>query len=189
MLTSKQIEYLKRYIKGIVWHWSAGNYYWTSPKYHFGIIYDGKIAHSKQTKSLYEVGGHIWYRNSGLIGISFSAMLTDPKTGKVLCPVEDHQVEVMAKLTAELCFLLDIDPSGVYETDVKRNTGRSLVTTGDKMFAPNITDHAWYAKKDGYANYRWDIGNLEPLVRQKTLWYYSKLKSGEHKFEFTNNLY
>lgn len=188
MLTQNQINFLKKHIDAIVWHWSAGTYSTVSPKYHFNITYDGKLAHAKQTKSLYEVGEHCWKRNTGKIGITLCGMYDNPKTAKLDYPIEEHQIEVCAKLTAELCVLLDIDPYGQHLDNEKRNTGTTLVNTGNKISCPNIADHAWYAKQDKYYPTRWDVGNLEPLLRKKTIWYYGKLKSGQHKMEFLNNV-
>jgi hypothetical protein len=177
-LSKIQIEGLKQVLKCVTWHWTAGTYSQVFDDYHFCITYDGKLAHVKQTRSLREKGAHCWRRNTGNIGISLCAMAKG-------YPVEDHQVEVAAKLTAELCFLFGLDPNGHYVAPVIDKDGN---TTGLTFQAQVLADHKYYAAKDGYSALRWDIGDVEPIMRRKTLWYYSKLKSGEHKLEFTANL-
>ena len=156
MLTQAQLDFLRKHLNKITWHWTAGNYSQTYTSYHFCITYDGKLAHVKQTRSLYEAGAHVYKRNTGNIGISMCGMAKG-------FPIEEHQVEVTAKLTAELMILFDIE-------------------------IDDVQDHAFYAKADGYYPSRWDVGNLEPVLRKKTLWYLSKLQSGEHKREYTVNL-
>lgn len=151
---------LKKYIDKVTWHWSATNYFWKPPhkNYHFVIDGDGRVV---QYLSLMTVGAHTWRRNTGNIGIAFAAMWDDPKTSWFDCPIKDVQIEAMACLTAELMIKLNIP----FE---------------------NVHDHAFFAKLDKYWPYRWDIGDKEWVVRNKTKWYYQKLKSGERKFKYTN---
>lgn len=179
MLTQAQINFLKKHIKGLSLHWSVGSWSQVHKDYHFNITYDGKLAHVKQTLSLYEVGAHTWHRNTGLIGISFCGMAKG-------YPIEEHQVEVMAKLCAELCFILDLDPNGTYKA-------KDLKKPGVIHDVRIVADHKTYALID-YPGQKWDIGHegdpvvLYPLVYKKVQWYYSKLKNGQHKVEFCTNL-
>lgn len=156
MLTQKQIDFLKKHLEEVTWHWTAGSYSQTFPSYHFNITYDGKLAHVKQTLSLYEKGAHVSKRNTGKIGVTMCGMAKG-------CPIEDHQVEVCAKLTAELMFIFDIKLDDVH-------------------------DHAYYAKLDKYYPNRWDVGSLEPLLRKKTAWYFDRLQKGLSKVEYAVNL-
>lgn len=163
---SNIINTVKEYIQHITWHWTAGNWTWTSEHYHFNVKYNAatKKAEVVQTLSLMKKGSHVWKRNTGNIGISFCAMVNSK------FPVMDAQVEAMAKLTAELCYKL----------------GLSI----DKC-----NDHVYWATMDGYGpgsgspETRIDIGALEPIVKKKARWYLAKITSGEMTCEYTNNLF
>lgn len=180
MLTQTQIDFLKKHVKGICLHWTAGTYSQTFDHYHFNITYDGKLAHPKQTRSIYEAGSHLYKRNTGMIGISMCGMANKNY------PIEEHQVEVTAKLTAELCLVLGLDPAGTHVVN-------DLTVPGKTHTVPVVADHKTFAKID-YPGQRWDIGHegdpvaLYPLIYKKVQWYYAKLKSGEQKREFTLNL-
>ena len=166
MLTIAQIKALRGKVDKITWHWTAGTYTAKYGDYHWCIPYDKRTdsAAAYQMLSVLKKGAHVWMRNTGNIGISLCGMFDDPKTKEFDYPIDDDQIEVMAKLTAELMYLLEIPME-------------------------NVQDHAYYAKKDKYYPTRWDIGNLEPIVRKKTAWYLSKLKSGETKLEHTKAMF
>lgn len=176
MLTPTQIEDLKKYITGIVFHWTAGTYTTLSDHYHFCVVFDGKKAKVVQTKSVRERGSHTWRRNTGKVGISMCGMYDNPETKGLDYPLKKEQIEACAKLAAELCFILDIDPEGTHEL---RDLKNPLVT----FKAPNVTDHMFYGKKDNY--FKPDIGDYLTLVHDKTIWYYGKLKEGKTKREHT----
>lgn len=172
MLNSKQIDGLKQVICGIVLHWTAGSYKNTYDDYHFCITWDGDNADAIQTRSLRERGAHTWRRNTGRIGISLCGGITQ-------YPIRDRQIEVMAKLIAELCIIFDLDIEGTHlAIDLFNNAKFHKV--------PNVTDHMFYAKMDKYGKV--DIGALLPVVLNKAKWYLVKLKNDEHKFEHTKDL-
>lgn len=172
-LSKKQIEGLKQIISSIVLHWTAGTYTATFKHYHFNIrLVNGK-PEVVQTLSIRERGAHTWRRNTGRIGISLCGAAKG-------FPIHTVQVEAMAKLSAELCFLLDIDPKGTH-------VAMDLNDTTKFHKVPNVTDHVFYGKMDKYG--KPDIGELLPVVLNKMNWYYSKLKSGEHKLEYTANVF
>ena len=167
-------------LKCITNHWSAGSYTQTFDDYHFCITWDGKKAQVIQTLSLTERGSHCWRRNTGNIGVSMMCMAEK-------YPVRLEQVEAMAKLNAELCLYFGLDPNGTYTAQkIDPDSGAPIFGAFE---APIVSDHAFYARKDGYSSLRWDIGNHMAPVKAKTLWYYNKLKSGEIKPEYTVNLH
>lgn len=172
-LTEKQIEGLKQDVFAIVTHWTAGTYSQVFDHYHFCITWDGLKARVVQTRSLRERGAHTWKRNTGRIGISLCGAFPG-------FPIRKEQVEAMAKLVAELCFLLDIELDGTHEANDLNNP--SVVHN-----VPNVTDHVFYAKMDKYG--KPDIGeHLKPML-QKAKWYLSKIKTGEVKLEYTKGMF
>lgn len=172
MLNKTQIDGLKQVICGIVLHWTAGSYSNTYDNYHFCITWDGEKAHAIQTRSLRERGAHTWKRNTGRIGISICGGIKE-------YPIRVAQVEVMAKLIAELCILFDLDLNG-------KHIAMDLFDSSKFYDVPNVTDHVFYSKMDKYGKV--DIGKLLPVVLNKSAWYFSKLKSGEQKPEYTKGL-
>lgn len=102
--------------KGIVLHWTAGNYYpceYDKEYYHYLIDKDGKIykgkyspednLNCKDDRYAAHVGGY----NTGRIGISICCR-KDLKT----LPTKP-QIEVMCKLASELCIKYNISPDNV----------------------------------------------------------------------------
>lgn len=162
----------------ITLHWTAGTHDMTFPEYHFCVKGSGQVV---QTLSIHEKGAHCWGRNTGNIGISMCAMAP----GHPVLPV---QVEHTAKLVAELCQKYGLDPRAQITLPAMRIQGDRLVAQGYTLQAPVVTDHAWYAKKDGYFPERWDIdAHLAPIVN-KAVWYLGRLLAGEAKPEFTTHL-
>lgn len=143
----------------LVMHWTAGNYQQVWDDYHFNIAYDpvAKRACVAKTLNLTQKGQHLWKRNTGAIGVTFSGML-DKRF-----PITTEQIEAAGELLAEIC--------------LKYNW------TEEK-----ITDHATWAKIDGYFPTRWDIGNILPMVRAETKKVLAELKSGRRKPVFWNLL-
>lgn len=153
-------------IRNITLHWTAGNHKQTFPGYHFCIQGDGTVVPSL---ALSKKGEHTWGRNTGNVGISLCAMAKG-------FPVTPIHIERAAKLCAELCFRHGLDPKGHLDLPRMKVVGNTIVPVpGQTIKAPVITDHAFYARADGYFPARWDIGEyLDPIVR-KACWYYEKL--------------
>lgn len=174
---SKALESVKPLIKGIVLHWTAGDYKTTYDDYHFCITWDEKAgANVVQTRSVKSVGAHTWKRNTGRIGISLCSENWVPGKPR---PTKPEQIEKMAKLVAELCLALDMDLDG---------THKAWTLSGSRMVdIPNVTDHLFYSKLDGYGKI--DIGKFLPVVMVKAKWYMSKIKSGEQKLEFSQKTF
>lgn len=153
---------------GIVLHWSAGykNQVWD--EYHFNVAEMYGLPVVVKTLKLSQKGQHLWKRNTGMIGVSISAMATTELTPS------PAQCDATAILVAELCAWKQIDPCGEITL-----TGFDKTIT---MFA--VEDHAAYAKVDGYFPDRWDIGKYFNVVMPKIREYYRDLKSGKRKFQF-----
>lgn len=174
-LTQPQVNELIQLLLGIVAHWTAGTYDQVYDHYHFCIKYNKKTKKASvvQTRSLLSRGSHTYMRNTGRIGISLCA-------GWKGFPVMDAQIEVMAKLIAELCFVFKIDLNGMHDA-------RNLKHPNIIHKVPNVTDHVFYAKMDEYGKV--DIGEYLPIVIKKANWYFTKLKTGEINREYTLELY
>lgn len=172
-LTEEQIQALQQLIFAIVLHHTAGTYKAIYDHYHFCITWDGFKARAIQTRSLRERGSHTWKRNTGRIGISLCGAFTG-------YPIRKEQLEVMAKLIAELCIRFRIELDGFHDAQDLYNT---VVTHK----VPNVTDHVFYGKMDKYG--KPDIGEHLKSVLHKAHWYYGKLKSGEQKFEHTKGMF
>ncbi len=167
--------------KGIVLHWGANNRFNYADGYHFNICDFSGNSVVVQSLKLSEKGSHIWGRNSGLIGISMSCMKNpDLEPTKV-------QQETTSILIAEFCAWKSLDINGEILLPEKKyysNPDR-LIDTGKMIKFPVVTDHAEYAKRDGYFPERWDIGKFKEPVITRAKQIYSELKNGKgRKFQF-----
>lgn len=160
-MNAAQLSALKPHIKGLVWHWTAGPWWQTFKRYHFCHTWnDGKKqAATIQTLSLWTPGSHVWRRNTGLIGLSMCGMWRNPVTGKFHA-IQDAQVEQMARTSAELLYLFDLDPD---------------TAAHDHVYWATIDN---YGPGSGNPHTKVDIGAYEPIVRRKTLWYHRRLVQG-----------
>lgn len=160
-MTPEQLKALRPYIKGIVWHWTAGPWQMTFKKYHLNHTWDDrkKEAHTIQTLSLWKPGEHVWKRNTGQIGMTLCGMWRHPITRK-FHNIQAAQIEQMADRSAQLVWAFNLDP----DTQVR--------------------DHVYYATLDGYGpgsgnpETRVDIGPLEPIVRRKMMVYLRRYERG-----------
>lgn len=158
-------------IKRITLHWTAGTYDQVFHDYHGCIKGDGTYV---QTLPFDTKGSHCWGRNTGNVGLSFCAMADSRH------PVTKFQIETMACVVAEICFVEGIVIRGVSKLPKKHIVGQALVDMpGEHIIAPNVADHAWYAKQDGYYPDRWDIGNLLDPVLAKAAWYHDQLRTNK----------
>lgn len=143
----------------ITLHWTAGDYRTTYDDYHFCVRGDGTFL---QTLSIKLKGGHTWRRNSGNIGISLCAMHPDNKS-----PVTAAQRETCARLVAELAGMFGLEISGTITLPELRLVGGQLESTGKMRRFPVVSDHATFARADGYYPDRWDIGpKYQPILRR-----------------------
>lgn len=149
-------------ITQLVLHWTAGDYRGVWDDYHYNVAFDRseKRACIVKTLDLTQKGQHLWKRNTGAVGVSFCAM-ADHRF-----PVTEEQKEACALLLAELCYKLNLDP----------------------RLKGTITDHAEWAKVDGYYPDRWDIGsqaagaaNLLKPLEARTIAIWHELKAGKRK--------
>lgn len=154
-------------------HWTAGSGLQTFPEYHFCIQADGEVVH---TLPIAEKGAHTWRRNSGNVGMS---MCCCPPSH----PPTPVQIEHTAKLVAEVCHRFGIPVQGKYVGPSYKQVDGELVTIGTADH-PTVTDHAHYARADGYYPDRWDIERyLEPILA-KARWYLDALVAGSILVEF-----
>jgi N-acetylmuramoyl-L-alanine amidase len=154
--------------KKITLHWTAGSYRQLWDYYHFCIAYDPDTRTAKvyQTRSITLKGKHVRGRNTGNIGISLCGMgdVKDAKGKKIgVYEIAPAQLEMLAKLVAELQLKYGIDDSEVH-------------------------DHAYYAHKDGYYPDRWDIGALLAPVKRKAAWYKDRIRRGLAETQYTRDV-
>lgn len=159
----------------LILHWTAGFYGQVFHDYHFCVRGDGQVVN---TLPLAQKGAHTWKRNGGAIGLAFCAMAKG-------CPVLPAQREAMAKAIAELCLQYDIPMEGKVQLPRLHLVGEQLLPAGGTVLAPRVTDHAWYARADGYFPERWDIGDELGPVLKKAAWYLAELRAGRQKPEHT----
>ena len=133
-------------------HWTAGNYS-TSYRAYQVLIAPDHILVSASLLSYFR-HQHTWNRNSGNIGVSFMAMAGATERNAGLFPVTKDMVEIASLVVGML----------------QKKYGLSK---------SRLRDHAYWAKIDGYAGYRWDAQFILPwenqtlteVVRRKGWWY------------------
>jgi hypothetical protein len=143
-------------VRQLTLHWTAGNHEATFDHYHWCIKGGGQVV---QTLSAQAKGSHTWGRNSGNLGISLCAMAEG-------YPVTDAQRRACAILVAELCGVYGLPIDGTLILPEMRVRGDALVATGRSRSFPVVSDHAIFARADGYYPDRWDIGpEYAPILR------------------------
>jgi hypothetical protein len=156
----------------ITLHWTAGSYQQTFDSYHFCVTGDGR---SINTLSLALKGSHVWARNTGNIGIALCAM-ANARTMPT-----DKQIEETAALVADLARQFQIDLHGHQVVQRHKVLSGQRVPLTDTMEIPLITDHAAYARCDGYYPDRWDCGRYTDIILKKAVWYREELAHGRRK--------
>lgn len=166
-------------------HWSACPENLVFDDYHINICrsLDHKTAIIAKTLKFSQKGMHVWGRNTGLLAISFAcpAISQPTKPNGVM-------VDAMALAIAESCAWHGIDPEKEIVLPRKRADGDTLKTVSGLVKFHPITDHAGYAKADGYSSYRVDIGTFLAPVRSKAIAFYKELKANKRQFELTSIL-
>jgi len=161
-------------IRFITLHWTGAPPDATFPSYHFNIRGNGVCV---GTLPVVTKGSHTWGRNSGNVGITLCA----PGPGRV----RRVQLETAAKTIAELAIDHHLDLAAKVEMPRRRTVGDQLLPAPGIVMVPVLTDHAFWAKADGYYPTRWDIDELLVPVKAKALWYLAALREGRHQFEHT----
>lgn len=140
----------------ITYHWSAGSFTTNYKSYQVNVMTDGILINLFSTD--YDAFSHTWKRNTGNIAVSFMAM-----GGSV-------------------------DRNGFYQFDIRKQPQMieaAAQTTAHltKYFGLSlnqVTDHAAWAKKDGYSGLRWDVRlkigktDLYQELIKKTAWYLNR---------------
>lgn len=170
---------------GWVAHWSACAEPLVFDDYHINICtsLDKSTPVIAKALKFNQKGQHLWGRNTGLIGISFSCLAVNKATyptGKM--------VEAMALVIAEASAWFGINPEDLMSLPKKKAVGDSLVTVKGTLLMPAVTDHAAFAKSDGYTGHRIDIGTFLAPVRARSIALYKELKSNKRQFELVGIL-
>jgi hypothetical protein len=168
-------------ILGLYFHWPVTDYNDIYNSYHLGVPYFPKHDKAGLTKNLNfsQLGKQLWKRNTGHIGMSLcgmwdASMGPDGKLHAGPFPLKDAQLKVAARAGAEFCILHGIDPRGSHQAPEYAYKGGALVPTGKTIWIPNVTDHAWFGKRDGYGS--WDCGPYTPIILQQLFKDYDELK-------------
>jgi len=123
-------------IDKIFLHWSAGHYGQPFPDYHLNIDADGTIIASVDDLTI--TLSHTWHQNSGAVGVAILCCAFANTTSLGDEPPTEAQIDMMAKVTAELC------------------TGLGILCDFD-----HVRTHAEQADLDGYGPAttceRWDL--------------------------------
>jgi len=166
----------------ITLHWSATDWYFSdSGYYHVLIQYNPKDrkANPKKMSNYTDRLPHTWHRNTGNIGICACCLggenINEHNFGN--WPLMKNQIEELCKVSAEICYLKNIDP---YQ----------------------VKTHAEYAIEDGYFGERWDLAILYPLkpgeqvdlikkaketadlLRGKVMWYLNNIEKKKYVRSF-----
>jgi hypothetical protein len=112
---------------------------------------------------------HLWKRNSLIDGWTICADPTVP--GRE--PTKE-MVELLAQWNAEYCKWKHIDPRAqitVPEMACDAQAENAWYT-GKDIQVPSVFHHSGYAKRDGYASFRWDCDWVLPGTGGKTVFQY-----------------
>lgn len=156
----------------ITLHWTAGSYTQTFNTYHFCVQGDGNVMNSLSLKLK---GSHTWGRNTGNIGIAMCAM-RDSQT----MPTK-KQIEATAALVADLSVQFSIAYTQQQECRRHRVQSGQRIPIPGTMLIFRITDHAAYARCDGYYPDRWDCGQYTEIILKKAAWYRDQIRLGNRK--------
>ena len=165
---------------GLVNHWSGVK----QPNilfnpYHWHITQLGDEVFIIQTLAMSQKGQHLFGRNSNMVGISLCGV---PST------ITKYSVEQMGILNGELCFKYGINADSKILLPKKKLYNGSLINAGGMINFNAISDHAEFAKSDGYFPNRVDIGDLIDDVRKVAIETYKGLKSGTKKYTILDKL-
>jgi hypothetical protein len=171
----------------ITWHWSACAETELFDDYHFNVSINAAKTKPIVFRMLSDTqkGQHLWGRNTGAVGFSFNCLATTVQTKPTALMIEAGSV-----LSAEFCAWHRLDPAGSITIQQKQQTmaGDRLIETGQTILMPIVTDHASYAKVDGYYPDRIDIDTYLPILKKRTIDVYKDLKAGRRKFTYLDLL-
>jgi hypothetical protein len=141
----------------VVLHWTAGTYAQCWDSYHFNIAFDAKAPRACVVKAL-----SLKQKGQHLAKRNTGAI------GVTLCamaskshPVQPLQEAAAAELCAELLW-------------------------HHKLSIAHLTDHAHWARVDGYFPHRWDVGDRFAAIRALTEARLRELQAGERKPAYTH---
>lgn len=158
----------------ITLHWTAGDHLKTFSSYHFCVQGSGRVVNSL---SLAKKGSHTWGRNTANIGVAMCAMANTSTMPTA------PQIESVAALVADLSLQFKISLTEVYRTPRHKVIQGTRIPTGETVEVPYVTDHAAYARADGYYPDRWDCGRYTSDILKKALWYRGEILAGRRKSE------
>lgn len=140
-------------------HWTAGSYTTGYRAYQILIGLDHILV--SETLLNWSIHQHTYLQNSKNIGVAFMAMAGATERNAGQYPVTKNMIEDAALIVAHLQRRYGLGPG-------------------------QLTDHAYWAKRDGYAGLRWDCqwpvpweGRelLTDVVRRKAKWYADNLSA------------
>ena len=156
----------------ITLHWTAGSYTQTHDSYHFCVTGDGRTV---QTLGLAFKGSHVWGRNTGNLGIAMCAM-ANART----LPTQ-RQIEETAALIADLSVQYAIAFDATHTCRRHKVIKGSRIPDDGTIEIARITDHAAYARCDGYYPDRWDCGRYTEEITRKARWYANEVAQGRRR--------
>jgi hypothetical protein len=172
--------------RGVCMHWTAGDRLTAFDEYHLNIADNGRAALIIKTLPLTDKGQHVWGRNTGLVGLSYCAMLNATSNNLGKFQPTARQREAMQVVVAELCAWRRLDPHDTFTLPKMKPAGARLAPAGGSVEVPVVADHAIYAKLDGYPRDRWDTGPFYAEDRAAICKVYDELKAGKRQFRFAS---
>ncbi len=148
--------------------------------YQFNITEIDKEVYIFQTLEWSEKGQHLWGRNSGLASFTFCCLATG------LNKPTEGMIKAMGMLIGEISAWKNIPIDAKLTMQAKKIINGDLVNVSNKIIKiPTFTDHAEYAKFDGYFPDRWDVGDtIKNTVISIAKKHFNDLKSNKVQFMF-----
>jgi hypothetical protein len=180
----------------VVAHWGANPYTQVANGYHVNAAFCKSSMQPVIVRTLEwgELGKHAWMRNTGHVGMAFSAgaglSWAQDRTiiNPGIAPITAPHIEGMAVTIAEICAWKHIDPRGYHLGPEYRREGEHLIATGGTLVLPNLLDHKDLAELDGYQADRGDIGPYKDPLFTRATELYDGLKAGHATFQLLSIL-
>jgi hypothetical protein len=165
----------------ITFHYPGSNHTTLFDDFHFNVPYFARHNRASVVRTLRsdQLGRHLYHRNYGNLAIGLSGGYDACAVTNYKGPfgLKDDQIDVAARLGAELCLVHGIDPTAVIQAPEygwdKRN--RVITLTGRKIWVPTVTDHSFYGLKDG--THAADLLASGPTLVRDLKEYYRDLKA------------
>jgi len=159
-------------------HWAASGYNSTWNDYHICILGDGELH---MMGDFDKIKSHTWHRNTGAIGISWSACLDatlpwdggDYRADFGTYPPTKEQIEKMAQVVAVI--MMGLDLTGKYGEGFKKHVLTHCEAAVEDDYGPGSGDPEtrWDLFQTSDDDEPWTGGDT---IRGKAIWYWQQYK-------------